>query len=86
MRAMALLHRFSNSQSSIVSFGNTQTDLLNQGAWPREARVERYMGTALPVQQLLTSRSLAEASTTALVPMTQKMKNNSGQSHFNSIL
>lgn len=55
----------SDSQSSKASLSNTQTDPLNQGAWPGEARVKGAW--ALPTcPTLLTSRSLGEAASTTL--------------------
>lgn len=56
------------------------------GTWSREART-KGVGTPYLSQHLLTPRSLGEAaSTTALMPMTQRLKNKSEQSHFISIL
>lgn len=47
---------------------------------------ERGMGTASPAQHLLIPRSLAEASATALTPVTQRLNNNTQQSHVTSVL
>lgn len=72
--------------STVASGGNTKTDLLKRDAWFREARM-KGAGPAHLSQHLLTSRSLVEApSTTALMPMTQSLKNNSRPSHVVSIL
>lgn len=72
-----------DSHSSPVSTGNTQPDLLNHAAWPREARVKgAWHRLTRPTPA--TSGTLAEAPATALMPVTPRM--NSQQSHVISIL